>query len=211
MTWYKNAQDSIWHGERPAVAGLLLYPDKKEKMETTSESAFCPRPVAERQQRTEKKNMLQSSIQLEGEHSFTTTHREDFRVEDFQPYSPLALRQKTPRWERRGMTKEMEHVTFYQQDFPPPLHTLRKATPAVPHPDNLGINPSLRGEFLTIQKETYPGWAVTEASRPNQRHILSPGTPPPGGHEVKTPARTEENIPHTGSKAPQSKTVSVQT
>ncbi|XP_031427359.1 uncharacterized protein si:dkeyp-69c1.9 isoform X3 [Clupea harengus] len=199
MTWYQNAQDStICYGERPAVAGLLLYPGKKEKMETTNERAFRPRPEAERQQRTEKKTMLPSSIQLEGEHSFMTTHREDFRVEDFQPYSPL--RQKTPTWEKRNMTNERALVTLYQRNFPPPLRTHRKSTPAVPLPDNLGFNPSLRCEFLTVQKETYPCWAITGDTRPQQEYTRRRDTPSSGGNKVLSPMpKTTENIPQTGS------------
>lgn len=190
-------------------------------METTSESAFRPKPAADREE-IKKKNMLQSSIQLEGQlsilhvfknntrylenqqdllvqfykfahmkdyvqvlhqvmlknglvayegwalieivqiqpnlpsplastnvaiagaHSFMTTHREDFRVADFQPYPSLLVKRKTPTTERGGLAKEREHVTLYQWDFPPPQHTHRKSTPAVPQPDNLGINPSLR-------------------------------------------------------------------
>ncbi|XP_042564350.1 uncharacterized protein si:dkeyp-69c1.9 isoform X2 [Clupea harengus] len=218
-------------------------------METTNERAFRPRPEAERQQRTEKKTMLPSSIQLEGnlstnkkqnkkrnkssfiyqqtnkktkqkrnkssfclmmfnrastkpvlagEHSFMTTHREDFRVEDFQPYSPL--RQKTPTWEKRNMTNERALVTLYQRNFPPPLRTHRKSTPAVPLPDNLGFNPSLRCEFLTVQKETYPCWAITGDTRPQQEYTRRRDTPSSGGNKVLSPMpKTTENIPQTGS------------
>ncbi|KAL2095123.1 hypothetical protein ACEWY4_009842 [Coilia grayii] len=150
-------------------------------METTNERDFCRRPAAERQPLIEKKSRLRSNIQLEGEHSFTTTHREDFHVEDFQP---SALRQKTPAWEKRGATKDIQLATLYQRDFLPPQRTHRKSTPALPLPDNLGINPSLRWEFLTVQKETYPWWTTGRALSPQQEHTLSHVTPPSGGNKV---------------------------
>ncbi|XP_063058718.1 uncharacterized protein si:dkeyp-69c1.9 [Engraulis encrasicolus] len=182
------------------MAGLLLYPDKREKMETTNERDFCLKPTAWRRPPVKKKSMLRSNIQLEGEHSFTTTHREDFHVEDFRP-SPL--RQKTPVWERRGTTGGIQLATHYQRDFLPPLRTHRKSTPAFPQPDNLGINPSLRWEFQTVQKETYPWWRTGwRMLSPQQEQWPSPHTPHSGGKKVLTPISVmsksqTESAPHT--------------
>lgn len=92
-----------------------------------------------------------AKVVIAGDHSFMTTHRKDFHVQDFQPCPSLLVRHKTQTWERRDLANEMEHVTLYQWDFPPPQHTHRKSTPAVPQPDNLGINPCLRQDILFLK------------------------------------------------------------
>ncbi|KAI3373654.1 hypothetical protein L3Q82_022247, partial [Scortum barcoo] len=53
-----------------------------------------------------------------------------------------------------------EMQSQYQKDFPPPSSCRRRRTPALPQPDNIGINPAFRIEFSTVQKEAYPGWPI---------------------------------------------------
>ncbi|KAK9536635.1 hypothetical protein VZT92_006402 [Zoarces viviparus] len=48
----------------------------------------------------------------------------------------------------------------YQKDFPPPSSYRRRRTPALPQPDNIGINPAFRMDFGTVQRETFPGWPI---------------------------------------------------
>ncbi|TKS82987.1 hypothetical protein D9C73_017096 [Collichthys lucidus] len=56
-------------------------------------------------------------------------------------------------------TTEMQ--SQYQKDFPPPSSCRRRRTPALPQPDNIGINPAFGIEFSTVQREAYPGWLRT--------------------------------------------------
>ncbi|KAJ4929609.1 hypothetical protein JOQ06_018632 [Pogonophryne albipinna] len=53
----------------------------------------------------------------------------------------------------------------YQKDFPPPSSCHRRRTPALPQPDNIGINPAFRIDFSTVQKEDYPGWPIMNPRR----------------------------------------------
>ena len=137
---------------RPAYSLKVIYLPTKNKTKKRNKSSFIYQQTNKKTNKKRNKssfclmmfNRASTKPVLAGEHSFMTTHREDFRVEDFQPYSPL--RQKTPTWEKRNMTNERALVTLYQRNFPPPLRTHRKSTPAVPLPDNLGFNPSLRQE-----------------------------------------------------------------
>ncbi|TWW74715.1 hypothetical protein D4764_14G0007180 [Takifugu flavidus] len=52
-------------------------------------------------------------------------------------------------------------LSQYQQDFPPPPCP-RRRTPALPHPDNIGINPAFRLEFSTVQRDAYPPWPIQD-------------------------------------------------
>lgn len=42
----------------------------------------------------------------------------------------------------------------------------------------------LRCEFLTVQKETYPCWAITGDTRPQQEYTRRRDTPSSGGNKV---------------------------
>lgn len=47
-------------------------------------------------------------------------------------------------------TREMQ--SQYQKDFPPPSSCRRRRTPALPQPDNIGINPAFRYGLQQISK-----------------------------------------------------------
>ncbi|CAL9685516.1 unnamed protein product [Knipowitschia caucasica] len=55
----------------------------------------------------------------------------------------------------------------YQKDFPPPTSCRRRRTPALPQPDNIGINPAFRIDFSTVQRETFPSRPI---GRSNIKH-----------------------------------------
>ncbi|KAL7390647.1 hypothetical protein ABVT39_024889 [Epinephelus coioides] len=55
-----------------------------------------------------------------------------------------------------------EMQSQYQKDFPPPSSCHRRRTPALPQPDNIGINPGFRIEFSTMQREHYPVWPMID-------------------------------------------------
>ncbi|XP_047017954.2 uncharacterized protein si:dkeyp-69c1.9 [Ictalurus punctatus] len=146
-------------GELPAVAGLLLYPDKCEKMVTTSEIAFGPKPYA----RTEPKKILKCNLILEGDQSYITTNQEAFRAQAL--YSdPLMMTGKS--LARRERTPTTHYQTHYQQSFVQPQCIYGRRLQALPRPDNLAINPALRADFKTVQMATYPGWDISLHSRP---------------------------------------------
>ncbi|KAI4900505.1 hypothetical protein NFI96_020133, partial [Prochilodus magdalenae] len=129
-------------GELPTVAGLLLYPDKKEKMVTTTGTAFGPKSCS----RVEPKKMLQCNLILEGDRSFITTHREAFQ---FQPVdgAPLTMKRTASMKEGRTTKAQTPHYqTNYQKNFSPPHGTFTRRLHVLPCPDNLAVNPALRQE-----------------------------------------------------------------
>ncbi|XP_035035073.1 uncharacterized protein si:dkeyp-69c1.9 [Hippoglossus stenolepis] len=142
-----------YRGELPSVAGFLLYPDTPAKMETTSQEAFCFRPVP-RPDRVKGSHIAQSTQQ-----------------ESHCPHPPAS--RQTGRGNSSGDREPGEGATAvkneqdtaemqsqYQKDFPPQSSCRRRRTPALPQPDNIGINPAFRIEFNTVQRETYPGWPI---------------------------------------------------
>ncbi|XP_072518464.1 uncharacterized protein [Salminus brasiliensis] len=145
-------------GELPTVAGSLLYPDKKEKMITTTEVAFGPKTCA----RTEPKKMLQCNITLEGDRTFITTHREAFQAQP-QDGAPLMIKTALGKKER---IPTPHFQTNYQKNFSPPQGIYMRRLQVLPCPDNLAVNPALRAEFRTVQMETYPGWSISLHSLP---------------------------------------------
>ncbi|KAK1883388.1 Serine--tRNA ligase [Dissostichus eleginoides] len=44
-------------------------------------------------------------------------------------------------------------------------NTQQEANPALPQPDNIGINPAFRIDFSTVQREDYPGWPIMNPRR----------------------------------------------
>ncbi|XP_026989964.1 uncharacterized protein si:dkeyp-69c1.9 isoform X1 [Tachysurus fulvidraco] len=144
-------------GELPPVAGLLLYPDKHEKMVTTSEIAFGPKPYA----RTEPKKMLKCSLTLEGDQSYITTNQEAFPAQALHCDPLMMMRKSSVKRERTP-----HYQTHYQQSFVRPQYFYGRRLQALPRPDNLAINPGLRADFKTVQMQTYPGWDISLHSRP---------------------------------------------
>ncbi|XP_049598929.1 uncharacterized protein si:dkeyp-69c1.9 [Syngnathus scovelli] len=140
-----------YRGELPTMAGFLLYPDTPAKMETTSQEAFCFRTVPPR-----------DGVKSQSSVPATQTSQQTRHCR------PVPLRQT-----QSGKSKHLEideqadicepnqdpkMLSQYQKDFPPRSSWCRRRTPALPQPDNIGINPAFRIEFGTIQRETYPNW-----------------------------------------------------
>ncbi|XP_059398320.1 uncharacterized protein si:dkeyp-69c1.9 isoform X2 [Carassius carassius] len=157
----KNGQMTLKHpkafpmlGELPSLAGLLLYPGKREKMVTTTETEFGPKTCP----KIEPKKILQCSLTLDGDRSFSTTNREDYPY-----YKPdgtqIVWHGKVPARENR--TGQAQRGSLYQQDFPAPKRIYVRRNQVVPHPDNLAINTSMRAEYKTVQQEAFPGWDVS--------------------------------------------------
>ncbi|XP_058271477.1 uncharacterized protein si:dkeyp-69c1.9 [Hemibagrus wyckioides] len=149
-------------GELPAVAGLLLYPDKCEKMVTTSEIAFGPKPYA----RTEPQKMLKCSLTLEGDQSYVTTNQEAYPAQALYGDPLMMMMMMRKSLVRRERTPTSHYQTHYQQSFVRPQCIYGRRLQALPRPDNLAINPALRADFKTVQMETYPGWDTCLYSRP---------------------------------------------
>ncbi|XP_028838807.1 uncharacterized protein LOC114792098 isoform X2 [Denticeps clupeoides] len=139
---------------------LLLSPDEKEKLETTTQRTFTLRVVSERPKQIKQKK-LQGNMITEGEHSFTSAHNKAFpALSPLQRQTAMVSKQKKP-------LLEMEFHTSYHTDFAPIGNIQwRKREPAFPQPDNLVINPVLSGNYTTVQMETYPRWASTTYIRP---------------------------------------------
>lgn len=104
-----------------------------------------------------------------------------------------------------GRTQDSTEMrSQYQKDFPPPSACWRRRTPALPQPDNIGINPAFRWEklcwhhqalkihvkknssvsvrvtrieFRTIQRDTYPGWPITMPMYDGRLRKDKPNTP----------------------------------
>ncbi|XP_056586172.1 uncharacterized protein si:dkeyp-69c1.9 [Triplophysa dalaica] len=161
----KNGQRGTKHprpvpirGELPSLAGLLLYPGKREKMVTTTETAFGPKTCP----KVEKK-ILQCSLTLDGDQSFITTNREDYP--SYTPDgTPIAWQTKAP--VRPEKTVQEQRYSLYQQDFSAPKRIYVRRNQVVPHPDNLAFNTSLRAEYRTVQREAFPGWDVSVHAPP---------------------------------------------
>ncbi|KAG7217270.1 hypothetical protein INR49_027814 [Caranx melampygus] len=154
-----------YRGELPTVAGFLLYPDTPSKMETTSQEAFCFRPFPQQDRAKENtagvpessSNILETNRKRKQQQQGT---RENEHKGNYDQTRSKAVRDEQA-------TVEMQ--SQYQKDFPPPSSSCRKRTPALPQPDNIGINPAFRIEFNTVQRETYPGWPIVNhrcAGRP---------------------------------------------
>ncbi|XP_016365670.1 uncharacterized protein LOC107706468 [Sinocyclocheilus rhinocerous] len=162
----KNGQMASKHprafpmlGELPSLAGLLLYPGKREKMVTTTETEFGPKPCP----KVEPKKILQCNLTLDGDRSFSTTNREDYPY--YKPDGALIVwHGRIPARENR--TGQAQRCSLYQQDFPAPNRIYVRRNQVAPHPDNLAINTSMRAEYKTVQKEAFPGWDVSVHARP---------------------------------------------
>ncbi|XP_064208146.1 uncharacterized protein si:dkeyp-69c1.9 [Anguilla rostrata] len=150
-------------GELPAVIGSVLYPDQREKMETTTNREFVPKTGG----RPERKQVVQCNLMLEGERNLATTHRQEFKPYPLEG-APVARQQSALMKEEEVSSKgvPMESVTRYSHDFPSRTCLPKRRNPVRPHPDNLMINPALRTEFRTVQMDTYPGWNTLEHRRP---------------------------------------------
>ncbi|XP_044227082.1 uncharacterized protein si:dkeyp-69c1.9 [Thunnus albacares] len=151
--FFQNAQP--FRGEPPTVAGFLLYPDTPAKMETTSREAFCFRPVT--QPHRGKGEDVALNSQQESRRSHPTSSRQTGRGNSSRDGEP-GEDMREGDCDQTQDTTEMQ--SQYQKDFPPPSSCRRRRTPALPQPDNIGINPAFRIEFRTVQRETYPGWPI---------------------------------------------------
>ncbi|XP_077360584.1 uncharacterized protein LOC144005946 [Festucalex cinctus] len=125
-------------------------------METTSREAFCFRAVLP------TRGSRKGHISVPGpQNSRQETRRSH----------PVSLRQTGSGKSRHHETDEQadtcdpnqdpEMLSQYQKDFPPPSSWRRRRTPALPQPDNIGINPAFRIEFGTVHREAYPNWHDT--------------------------------------------------
>ncbi|XP_047463846.1 uncharacterized protein si:dkeyp-69c1.9 isoform X1 [Mugil cephalus] len=163
-----------YRGEPPTVAGFLLYPDTPASMETTSQEAFCFRPVT--QQLRDKG--LTSYLNPDNDRVTQNTHLElNYPTSSRQTRTGNGHKDREvggdeqecnqdhtkPTAMKNGIT---EMQSQYQKDFHPPASCCRRRTPAFPQPDNIGINPAFRIEFSTVQRETYSGWPNMSPSRP---------------------------------------------
>ncbi|CAN9501325.1 unnamed protein product [Ophioblennius macclurei] len=165
-----------YRGELPAVAGLLLYPDTPSKMETTSREAFCFRPIPQQ-------NRVQGHlIDLDADRSRFTSSRQTERQRSSKEREPGEDddegdhdHTKSGAADHRQSTTAMQ--SQYQKDFPPPSSRRRRRTPALPQPDNIGINPAFRIEFRTVQRETYPGWPIVSHRLAGRQRAPSSGHP----------------------------------
>ncbi|XP_034540389.1 uncharacterized protein si:dkeyp-69c1.9 [Notolabrus celidotus] len=162
-----------YKGEPPSLAGFLLYPDTPAKMETTSHEAFCFRPTSQRDKG--KGDRDAQNTQRETHHSSPTASRQTGRGNSSRDRETLE--------DKRDQTavKEEQHalemLSQYQKDFPPPASCYRRRTPALPQPDNIGINPAFRIEFSTVQRETYPGWPIMNSRCAGRMRAASSGHP----------------------------------
>ncbi|KAA0720074.1 hypothetical protein E1301_Tti008299 [Triplophysa tibetana] len=100
---------------------------------------------------------------LAGDQSFITTNREDYP--SYTPDgTPIAWQTKAPL--RPEKTVQEKRSSLYQQDFSAPKRIYVRRNQAVPHPDNLAFNTSLRAEYRTVQREAFPGWDVSVHAPP---------------------------------------------
>ncbi|TRY54236.1 hypothetical protein DNTS_035430 [Danionella cerebrum] len=153
----KHRQTFPMFGELPSLAGLLLYPDEHEKMETTTEAEFGPKTC----QKLEPMKTLRCNLTLEGERCFNTTNREDYPF--YGPDGAVVWHGKVP--VRESKTGELR-CSLYQQDFSAPKRGRVRRNQVVPHLDNLAINNVLRADYRTVQQEAFPGWDVCVHTRP---------------------------------------------
>ncbi|XP_051903339.1 uncharacterized protein si:dkeyp-69c1.9 [Hippocampus zosterae] len=141
-----------YRGELPTVAGFLLYPDTPAKMETTSREAFCFRTVLPRDS---GKDCIfvpnaQNSRQ-ETRHSHVLSSRQTGSVKSRHVEADEQA-------DICDGNQDAEMLSQYQKDFPPPSSWRRRRTPAMPQPDNIGINRAFGIEFGTVHRETYRNW-----------------------------------------------------
>ncbi|KAE8287520.1 hypothetical protein D5F01_LYC13565 [Larimichthys crocea] len=148
-----------YRGEPPTEAGLLLYPDTPAKMETTSREAFCFKPIPQ-------------PGGGKGDHAALNTQQESHRsrpISSRQTGGGNSCRDKEAGEEEQEVNHDQvqdttEMQSQYQKDFPPPSSCRRRRTPALPQPDNIGINPAFGIEFSTVQREAYPGWLIMNST-----------------------------------------------
>ncbi|XP_041864596.1 uncharacterized protein si:dkeyp-69c1.9 isoform X2 [Melanotaenia boesemani] len=157
-----------YRGEPPTVAGFLLYPDTPVKMETTSREAFSFRSAPQRNRGKGDRTTL--STQQESFHPHPTSSRQTGKGNSNRAIQTKGDEQegidthsKTPSAYNKEHTTEMK--SQYQKDFPPPSSCRMRRTPALPQPDNIGINPAFRIEFSTVQRDAYPAHPIK-----NTRH-----------------------------------------
>ncbi|XP_034745340.1 uncharacterized protein si:dkeyp-69c1.9 isoform X1 [Etheostoma cragini] len=165
-----------FRGELPTVAGFLLYPDTPAKMETTSQDAFCFRPVSQHDRG--KGDHITLHTQQESLRSHPTSSRQTGREKSSRGCKPGE--DEEGNHDQTAGTKEQDTSKMqsqYQKDFPPPSSCCRRRTPALPQPDNIGINPAFRIDFNTVQRENYPGWPVIGPMCAGKLRAASSGKP----------------------------------
>ncbi|XP_059207074.1 uncharacterized protein si:dkeyp-69c1.9 [Centropristis striata] len=147
-----------YRGEPPSVAGFLLYPDTPAKMETTTQEAFCFRPASH-----QDRGKGDQKTQQESHRSSSTSSRQTGKGNSSKDWEPGEDEQGGKAVTSKQDMTEMQ--SQYQKDFPPPTSWRRRRTPALPQPDNIGINPAFRIDFSTVQREHYPGWPAMNPGR----------------------------------------------
>ncbi|XP_067350360.1 uncharacterized protein si:dkeyp-69c1.9 isoform X4 [Channa argus] len=157
-----------YRGELPTVAGFLLYPDTPSKMQTTAQEAFCLKPIPQNR----GKDHTAHNTQQESHHPsrFPTSSRQtgtgNSTSRDKEPEEDEQEGNTNP---QQGSTKVTnkdiaQMQSQYQKDYPPPSSIRRRRTPALPQPDNIGINPAFRIKFSTVQREAFCGWPIRNPS-----------------------------------------------
>uniref|UniRef100_UPI0037E9AD8A uncharacterized protein n=1 Tax=Semicossyphus pulcher TaxID=241346 RepID=UPI0037E9AD8A len=166
-----------FRGEPPTVAGFLIYPDTPAKMETTSREAFCFRPAP--QQDGGKGDHVAPNTPQDSHRPPPTSSRQTGRGNSSRDRKQREDEREGDRDQTAVKREEdaTEMQSQYQKDFPPPSSCRRRRTPALPQPDNIGINPAFRIEFSTVQRETYPGWPVLNSRCAGRLRAASAGQP----------------------------------
>ncbi|XP_041657761.1 uncharacterized protein si:dkeyp-69c1.9 [Cheilinus undulatus] len=142
-------------------------------METTSREAFCFRPTP--QQDRGKGLCVAENTQQESHGSPPTASGQTGRGNSSRD-GEIQEDEREGDSDEAAVKKE-EMLSQYQKDFPPPSSCRRRRTPALPQPDNIGINPAFRFEFRTVQRETYPGWSVMNSRCAGRLRASSSGQP----------------------------------
>ncbi|KAG8569306.1 hypothetical protein GDO81_014359 [Engystomops pustulosus] len=157
-----KAERQPLYGERPALAGSLLFPGDVRDMKTTTQDHF----VEKKLKRVELVKASQDHLGMEGEHFMTTTHQ--------STYHPLPLEKKQASKESvpKNFIKRtpVELVTKYQSDFSG-SHTIEPSRPAPPPVDNLTVNSFYSNDFQTVQRAAYPGWNPLLHPRPEPAQL----------------------------------------
>ncbi|XP_018547977.1 uncharacterized protein si:dkeyp-69c1.9 [Lates calcarifer] len=167
-----------YRGELPTVAGYLLYPDTPAKMETTSREAFCFRPIPQQDRCKGDQN-----TQQEAQSPHPTSSRQTGRGKSSSGDREAGEDEQEGNHYQTGSTAvkneqdTTEMQSQYQKDFPPPSSCRRRRTPALPQPDNIGINPAFRIEFSTVQREAFPGWPIMNPRYPGRRRAAVSAQP----------------------------------
>ncbi|KAM3600860.1 uncharacterized protein V6R79_003880 [Siganus canaliculatus] len=168
-----------YKGEPPTVAGILLYPDTPTKMETTSQEAFKFRPIP--QENRGKGGHVAPNLLQRSRCSHLTSSRQTGGGSSSSRHVRMGEEEQEGGNVEMGLTAvtneqdAQEMQSQYQKDFPPPTSCCRRRTPALPQPDNIGINPAFRFEFSTIQRETYPVWPIVNPRYAGRRRAASCG------------------------------------